>query len=172
MNNLTDPSFPTAADVARNRAQLLSAISTRPASERRRSRVIGAAAVATVLAAGTAGGIIITATQQEISKGAVCYGGATLDSPSVPVIGADGQADVAAQRAAEVCGILGGNGTITAGEVHEPDDGVSQWPDRDAPALGVCVGPNKVLAVFPLGDSASQSQLCLNLGLGEAPATR
>lgn len=172
MNNLPDPSFPTAADVARNRAQLMSVISARPASQRRRRTVIGAAAVATVLAAGTAGTIIVTATQQEISKGAVCYSGTTLDSPSVPVIGADGQEDVAAKRAAEVCGNLWGNGTITAGKVHRPDDGVSQWPDREAPALGVCVGRNNVLAVFPLGETASQSQLCLNLGLKEAPAPR
>lgn len=61
MDILQDPPVPTAADLARNRVQLLERIANRPAAARRRRLVAGIATAAVLLGGAAAGVVVLSA---------------------------------------------------------------------------------------------------------------
>lgn len=160
MDTIPEPLVPTASALARNRAQLLLEIATRPDSRRRRRRVTAAIASAAVLLGGaTAGAIAITATPQEIAHTAYCYSRPTTDSKYTQVAGADESILSTSQGFLDACGA-----------VWRADVFSTNQPNSTVPELHMCLGREDVFSIFPVEPGTDPVELCKALGLREAPA--
>jgi hypothetical protein len=166
MNFIPDPPVPTLSDLARNRAQLLQAIAFRPDARRRRRRVTAGVAAVVLLGGATAGAVAITATPMETAHTAYCYSAANTESRFTQVAGADQSPLSTNEGFLDACGAVWRSGFFTT---YEP--GASSMNNAfTVPELGICLGRNDVVSIFPIGEGMNQAELCRTLGLREAPA--
>lgn len=167
MNFIPDPPVPTVSDLARNRAQLLQAITFRPDARRRRRRVRAGVAAVVLLGGATAGAVAITATPMEIAHTANCYSAANTESRFTQVAGAD-QSQLSTNKGfLDACGAVWRSGFFTS---NQP--GASSMNNAfPVPELGICLGRNDVVSIFPVEEVANPAELCKALGLRETQPT-
>lgn len=159
MNQFQPPPVPTAPELARNRAQLLEKIATRPDVRRRRQRVTAGISAAILLGGATAGAIAITASPREIAHSVYCYSAPSTASRHTQVAGAD-QAPLSHQNFFEACS------AVWRADVFELNR-----PGNTVPELHACLGRNDVVSIFPIEEVTNPAALCKDLGLREAQST-
>lgn len=167
MNTILNPPVPTATDLARNRAQLLHTIATRPHARRRRSRITAGIAVAVLLGGATAGAVAITATPMETTHSAYCYSAANTKSRFTQVAGADQSQLSTNEGFLDACGAVWRSGFFASNQPVES----SMNKAFPVPELGVCLGRNDVISIFPVDAVTSPAALCETLGLRKAHLT-
>jgi hypothetical protein len=123
-------------------------------------------AAVVLLGGATAGTIAITATPQEIAHTAYCYSEANTESRFTQVGGADQSQLSTNAEFLDGCGAVWRSGFFTS---NQPGSSPANQPASPVPDLGVCLGRNDVVSVFPIGEGMDQATLCRTLGLREAP---
>ncbi len=166
MNFIPDPPLPTVSDLARNRVQLLQKIAARPDARRRRHRVTAGVAAVVLLGGATAGAIAITATPMETAHTAYCYSAANTESRFTQVGGADQSPLSTNEGFLDSCGAVWRSGHFTS---KPPGSASASQPAPTVPELGICLGRNDIISIFPLGEGMNQAELCRTLALREAP---
>lgn len=167
MNFIPDPPVPTVSDLSRNRAQLLQAITFRPDARRRRRRVTAGVAAVVLLGGATAGAVAITATPMERAHTAYCYSAANTESRFTQVAGADQSPLSTNEGFLDSCGAVWRSGFFTSNEPRAADSTNNAFT---VPELGICLGRNDVVSIFPIAEGMNQADLCRTLGLREASA--
>lgn len=167
MNAIPNPPAPTASDLARNRAQLLHKIATRPDTRSRHRRITAGVSAAVLLGGATAGAVAITATPMETAHSAYCYSAANTESRFTQVAGADQSQLSTNEGFLDACGAVWRSGFFTSNQPVESSMN-NAFP---VPELGICLGRNDVVSIFPVEAVTNPSRLCEALGLREVHPT-
>lgn len=160
MNTIPEPRFPSTSDLARNRAQLLQEIATRPDARRRHRVKVGAASAIVLLGGATAGALAISAPPMAVAHTAYCYSEPSSDAAYTQVSGVD-QARLSTNQ-----GFLNACGAVWKMDFFEKNQ-----PGAPLPELGICLGRDDVRSIFPIAKGTEPAELCRALGLREAPAS-
>lgn len=158
MNTIPDPRVPTTSDLARNRAQLLQNVATRPDARRRHRLTVGVVSTVVLLGGATAGALAISAPPMAVAHTAYCYSTPSTESRYTQVSGTDQVQISTNQGFLDACGA-----------VWRADFFGKNQPGVPLPELGICLGRDDVVSIFPIEEGTDPAGLCKALGLREAP---